>query len=119
MMFIVLIVAATLYVVAAIWAVGRGGTGRLLATAVCATVALPLLGIGVGLWYAVPSVPRLVLHVVLLFAPMVLGVALALAPGRVRAAPLGVLVVIASAAAMAGLMLGVLVAVYGFSLVRS
>lgn len=118
MMTAVLPLVAVLYVVAATWAVRSGGPRRLWTVAGGAIAAFAMLGIATGLWYAVPSVPLLLLYLALILGPMVLLTALALTPGGVRAAPFPRVVILAAVAAIVGLTLGIFAAVWGFALIR-
>lgn len=113
MMFPILFGAAFVYVVVASWAVGSGGVRRLWTVAAGAVAVLAALGTAVGRWYAVPSLPLLLLYVALLFGPMVVVTALALTPAAVRTAAFGQVLALAALGAMLGLAIGFFAAVYG------
>ena len=118
MMFALVPTLAALYVLAATWAVRSGGARRLWTAAGIAIAAFGIVGAATGVWYAVPSLPLLLLYVALLFGPMVILTALALTPDRVRAASFAGVVALAALAAILGLTLGILAAVYGFAFIR-
>ena len=101
-----------LYLAALAWALRVPHPRRLWTVAIGMTALLTIAATCVGIWYAVPSVPRLVQYVIALFGPAIVLPALLLSSRRASFASLNTRRSIALAGAFAGLVCGWLFVVY-------
>ncbi|OLC14526.1 MAG: hypothetical protein AUH29_10030 [Candidatus Rokubacteria bacterium 13_1_40CM_69_27] len=113
MLFLIVVLLVGGYAVVASWAVRHGGQPRLGAVAAGALMLVALAALLAGHRYAVPSMPRLLLYALAFMGPIVLVPTVLLwrqaAIGATRNAMLGT----ALLGALAGLLCGWVLLVYG------
>ena len=109
----ILVVSLLTYCPAAVWALRTGGLFRLWVVSVVALIAIVALAVAVSSLYSVPSTGRVVIYALALISPAVLCTAASLTVQQLISMQTPTPKTTAYVAGVTGLIVGVLIVVYG------